>query len=177
MSALKARLFFALWPTEETRAQFSEWVRMLDSAIDGRATRVESLHLTLVFLGDVALDRLDALKSVAEKIDTRRFELAFTLPGYWRHNRLVFAEPAETPQALKNLVAALEQDLRKLQFVFDERTYIPHMTLMRRARWQELRPEFKPIAWPVNDFVLVRSHQQIRGSQYEVLGRWQLAEG
>jgi RNA 2',3'-cyclic 3'-phosphodiesterase len=178
MTAPKARLFFALWPDEHTRAEFNEWLRLLGSAIEGRATRPESLHLTLVFLGDVELDRLDALNSIARKMEADRFELAFDAPEYWRHNRIVHAAAVKTPEALKNLVAVLERELREATFSFDQRTYIPHMTLMRRARWRELKLKFGRVKWPVNDFALVRSNQQAQGSQgsrYEVLGKWQLS--
>ncbi|MGH8771940.1 MAG: RNA 2',3'-cyclic phosphodiesterase [Burkholderiales bacterium] len=175
MTAPKARLFFALWPDERTRAEFNEWLRLLGSAIEGRATRPESLHLTIVFLGDVELDRLDALNSIARKMEGDRFELAFDAAEYWRHNRIVHAIPVEAPEALKNLVAVLERELREAGFSFDQRTYIPHMTLMRRARWRELKLKFGRVNWPVNDFALVRSHSQARGSQYEVLGKWQLS--
>ncbi|MGH8727137.1 MAG: RNA 2',3'-cyclic phosphodiesterase [Burkholderiales bacterium] len=175
MTASKARLFFALWPDEHTRAEFNEWIRLLGSAIEGRVTKLESLHLTLIFLGDVEVDRLDALNSIARKMEVDRFELAFDAPEYWRHNRIVHATSVETPEALKNLVAVLERELREAGFSFDQRTYIPHMTLMRRARWRELKLKFARVNWPVHDFALIRSHQQIRGSRYEVLGKWQLS--
>ena len=177
MTAPKARLFFALWPDEHTRAEFNEWLRLLGSAIEGRATRPGSLHLTLVFLGDVELDRLDALNSIARKVEADGFELVFDAPEYWRHNRIVHAAPVETPEALKNLVAVLARELREAGFSFDQRTYIPHMTLMRRARWRELKLKFGRVNWPVNDFALVRSDQQAQGSRYEALGKWQLTEG
>lgn len=169
-----ARLFFALWPDQEVRAEFAEWSRLLASTVDGRPVKIESLHLTLVFLGDVALDRLDILQAIANKIAVPRFDLAFSAPGHWRHNRIVFAAPEATPQALTDLVATLEQDLRKAGFAFDQRAYVPHMTMMRRARWREFKPEFKRIAWTVNDFALVRSHQP--GSNYEAIGKWQLGQ-
>jgi RNA 2',3'-cyclic 3'-phosphodiesterase len=172
----KARMFFALWPDEQTRAGFAQWLHVLGSAIEGSVTRQESLHLTLVFLGDVELDRLGALNSIAEKMDAPGFELSFNSPHYWRHNRIVHAVPVATPIALSFLVATLERELRDGGFPFDERTYVPHMTLMRRARWRRPDSEFPRIDWLVSDFTLVCSHQQPRGSRYEVIGRWQLAE-
>jgi 2'-5' RNA ligase len=173
MSA-KARLFFALWPDEGVRAAFSEWLRVLDGQIDGRLTRPESLHVTLVFLGDQELSRIDSLNHIAGEIDARSFELAFDAPRYWAHNRIAHAVPLETPEALVSLVTALEQRLHDAGFRFEERAYIPHATLMRRARWKKADLKFGRVNWLVNDFALVRSHPGPTGSSYEVLGRWKL---
>jgi 2'-5' RNA ligase len=170
----KARMFFALWPDEQTRAGFSRWLHLLGSAIEGSATRHESLHLTLVFLGDVELDRLAALNSIAGSVDSSSFELAFDAPRYWRHNRIVHAAPVATPIALRDLVSTLEGDLRDAGFRFEQRRYLPHMTLIRRARWRNVDWAFPRIEWLVSDFALVRSRPEPRGSRYEVIGRWQL---
>ena len=48
-----ARVFFALWPTAAERAQLAAWQAPLKRLCGGRAMRGETLHNTLVFIGDV----------------------------------------------------------------------------------------------------------------------------
>ena len=50
---LTARVFFALWPTAAERGQLSVWQAPLKRLCGGRAMRGETLHNTLVFIGDV----------------------------------------------------------------------------------------------------------------------------
>jgi 2'-5' RNA ligase len=60
-------------------------------------------------------------------------------------------------------------------FSFDERPYAPHLTLLRKARWDLPPSPLKNIYWVINEFVLVRSNRTENGSEYEVIGRWPLS--
>ena len=174
-SLATARVFFSLWPDERVRKQFMQWAKLLHETCDGSITRPNNLHITLAFLGNVASSRLDELKLLAAKLGGSAFSLNFTAPGYWRHNRIAWAAPDETPQVLSDLVAAIEQSLQKSGFSFDERPYAPHLTLLRKARWDPPLLPLKSIKWVINEFVLVRSNRTESGSEYEVIGRWPLS--
>ena len=56
-----ARLFFALWPDNEVRRTLDQAGRQLHAACGGRRMRAPNVHLTLVFLGNVEIARLDEL--------------------------------------------------------------------------------------------------------------------
>jgi len=170
-----ARVFFALWPDEAVRGQFMQWARLLHETCNGNITKPDNLHITLVFLGNVAVSRLDELKVLASKLVGNPFSLCFTAPGCWRHNQIVWAAPEQIPQYLINLVKALECSLQSAGFSFDERPYAPHLTLLRKARWDPPRHAPKQINWEINEFVLVHSNRAQSGSQYEVIGRWPLS--
>ena len=174
-SLATARVFFALWPDEMVNEQFMQWANLLHETCGGSITRPGNLHITLAFLGNVANSRLDELKLLAAKIGGSAFKLSFTAPGYWRHNRIVWAAPDETPQVLSDLVKALERSLQIVGFSFDERPYAPHLTLLRKARWDPPARTLKSINWAINEFVLVRSYQTERGAEYKVIGRWPLS--
>lgn len=174
-SLATARVFFALWPDEAVREQFMQWANLLHETCGGSITRPGNLHITLAFLGNVAVSRLDELKLLAAKLGGFAFSLSFTAPGYWRHNRIAWAAPDETPRALSDLVKALERSLQIVGFSFDERPYAPHLTLMRNARWDPPPRTLKHINWEISEFVLVRSYQTERGAEYEVIGRWPLS--
>ena len=174
-SLATARVFFALWPDEAVREQFMQWANLLHETCGGSITRPGNLHITLAFLGNVAISGLDELKLLAAKVGGSAFNLRFTAPGYWRHNRIVWAAPDETPQVLSDLVKALERSVQIVGFSFDERPYAPHLTLMRNARWDPPPRTLKYINWEISEFVLVRSYQTERGAEYEIIGRWPLS--
>lgn len=139
----------------------------------GRVMRRDNLHLTLVFLGSVAREKIPALETLARQLHGDAFALSFGATGYWRRNRIVYAAPQATTAQLRALVTALEQALTNAQFAFDQRPYVPHMTLIRDAR---APATLLPLAfdWPVADFALIESAHEARGIAYRVLARWAL---
>jgi 2'-5' RNA ligase len=180
------RVFFAIWPDEAAQKRLAELAERLEAVCDGRKARVENIHLTLVFLGEVSVDRLDALCQVANKVrdaGVQTFDFAIEEVHYWKHNRIAYAGAAKVPQGLLDLVNALQSALFAAGFAFDRQAYVPHITLVRKARCPapsiELRtglPELaQPIVWPVREWVLVKSGQASGRSGYTPIGRWPLA--
>lgn len=171
------RLFFALWPNDAGRAALAAWQPALHKLCGGREMRADTLHTTLVFLGEVAEHRLEALQLAAQETGFRGFELNLSKARYWGHNHIVYAEPETIPVQLAGLVSGLEQNLRRHRFHFDHRPYKPHITLLRKARWsdQEL-PPMPAVSWQIEDFVLVRSLGDEQGARYEVLVRFGAAK-
>src|SRR5674476_632846 len=53
----KAKVFFALWPTAAERGQLAAWQKPLQHLCGGRDMHGETLHNTLVFIGDVEQSR------------------------------------------------------------------------------------------------------------------------
>ena len=168
-----ARVFFALWPDDRVRDALHFHAQELHRSCAGRAMRRENLHLTLVFIGDVAAGRLDDLTSVADAISATPFEFVLDQTGYWRHNRIVWASPLTVPEPLRALVTGIEGGLKQAGFEFDQRPYAPHITLLRDARAPAILPPLD-LHWPVRDFVLVESARVARGAEYRVLARWPL---
>jgi len=171
----KLRLFFAFWPTATERAAMAEWQLPLRELCGGRLMREDTLHATLVFLGDVAEHRLQALCLAAQEVTNTGFELILTSAHYWGHNHIVYAAPAVVPPHLAELVGELERRLRKHHFHFEARPYKPHVTLLRNAQWSDAHlPPMKPVRWQVDDFVLVQSLHDEQGAKYEVLANFPL---
>lgn len=169
------RVFFALWPGETERAALAAWQPPLRKLCGGRMMLADNLHNTLVFLGNVAEHRLEALKLAAQEVQGERFELRVDRARYWGHNHIVYAAPQEVPPPLAQLVSDLELCLAQHRFRFDRRDYKPHVTLLRHAKWSdEPLPEMPAVRWPVRDFVLVQSPQQEGDRRYRVLARFPL---
>ena len=169
-----ARLFFALWLDAAPRAALGRLAQKLQPQCGGRAVPNRNIHLTLVFLGDVEAGRIPDLCALAEKIVAPGFELAIDTVNYWRHNRIVWAAPQECPAALQALVAGLERALKGGGVRFDQRPYLPHITLLRAARHAPTMQTVDAIRWRVVDFVLVQSLSYDRTTAYEVMQRWPL---
>jgi 2'-5' RNA ligase len=168
------RLFFALWPDAATQESFDRAGQAMHRKCGGKRTRRENIHLTLVFLGDVDAGRVDAVRNVAARVAVPAFGLSFDRLGWWRRNQIAWSAPADAPRPLFDLVSALQAGLAPQGFKTEDRPYLPHLTLLRRAHCKETHFDAAPIAWPVREFVLVSSVLSENGSAYEIIGRWEL---
>lgn len=170
------RLFFALWPSAAERTALAAWQPTLQHTCGGRAMRAEGLHATLVFLGEVESDRLEALQLAAQEVRAPALTLLLDVAHYWGHNHIVFAAPAHAPPALLQLVDSLEQSLQRHHFRFDARSFKAHITLLRKAQWSDAPlPAMPAVPWQVRDFALVQSLGDEQGVRYEVLARFPLS--
>lgn len=169
----KTQLFFAAWPAPEIQEALRGVAQRAQRECGGQATPVHNIHLTLVFLGPVPHDRMTELETLAEKVSGQRFDLAVDRLDYWQHNRIAWAGVEQCPEALRALVGQLEKTLGAAGFRLDPRPYVPHITLLREAR-APAQNQMPPIAWPVEEFVLVESVQLDQSRVYEVLHRWPL---
>ena len=148
------RLFFALWPPPETAQALARWAL----ALKGRPTAAEKIHLTLAFLGEADAAAAEAAGRAAS---APAFDLPIETAGYWRHNRIVWAGPTETPLLLQNLSNSLKTE---------SRPFAAHVTLLRQAPPPGPLPPLPAVRWPVREFALVKSDY----AAYETLVRFPL---
>ena len=176
MNAESMRVFFALWPDAAVKAELDAAAGKLHELRGGRRTQPDTLHLTLVFIGEIAVNRLPELFEAAEGITVPKFEVLFDQADCWRHNHVAHLAASQTPTALLELVKQLEARLDTAAIPFDRRPYVPHITLLRKADClpQMENPALAPIRWLARDFVLVRSSLRSGGALYEQMGRWPL---
>ena len=162
-----SRYFFAAWPPAATAAALEGWAKKLE----GRVTPAQKIHLTLAFLGPVAPDKaIDAARSTSGGAHALPVERA----QYWKHNRIVWAGPCETPAALAALVEALHGALRRAGYALEERPFAAHVTLLRSAPPPRELPPLPGVEWPVSELTLVRSAVSNKGSAYEIVERFPL---
>ncbi len=166
------RLFFALWPDDEVRAQLERWSRELHALCGGRATPTENLHVTLAFLGSVEEARVAEVERAAGEVTPRTVSLVLDQPGYWKHNRIAWAGASVVPPELDAFVAELRGALARSHVGFDAKGFVSHVTLLRDAREPKAMPALDPIPWKVDGFSLVQSVTLPRGSRYEIRRSW-----
>ncbi len=169
-----ARLFFALWPGDTVRAALARLARTVHKQCGGRIMLERNIHLTLLFLGNVSIERIADLHALAGTVEAPPFDWMVDTLNYWRHNRIVWAGAAQCPAALHKLVAELTQRVRSAGFRCEDREYVPHITLLRDARRGPATPTAGQVAWDAGDFVLVQSLRRDGATVYEVVGRWPL---
>jgi len=163
-----SRVFFALWPSVAESAALNRWQTTLRCG--GRVMRPDSLHTTLLFLGNVDVARLEALTLAAEEISADDFDLCFDEVRYWQHNHIVYAAPDVIPEKLQQLVKSLARQLSLHDFQFEQREYQPHVTLLRNAQPCPL-PKVPQVVWTVREFVLVQS----KSGEYRALAHFPLS--
>jgi len=167
------RLFFALWPDAAVRGALAAWATALQRVCGGRPTRSNNLHMTLAFLGDTALARVEELKRIAGDVTPRGFELLVDQPGYWKHNRIAWAGASGDPSALTEMVVDLRAALQAAKFRFDAKPFVSHVTLLRKAHAPAKMPALTPIVWRGSGFALIRSAPGPNGTEYTVEAEWQ----
>ena len=172
------RVFFAIWPKDEAWRQLCDLSEKLELVCGGRRTRAESIHLTLIFLGEMETSQLDALCLAANTVKGRAFNFIVEGVRYWKFNRVVYAGTGEVPLELFDLVDSLQDTLSANGFSFDHRAFTPHITLVRKVQRYVLPKPLislvEPIVWPVSEWILVKSEQASDRSVYTPIGRWPL---
>jgi RNA 2',3'-cyclic 3'-phosphodiesterase len=171
------RLFFALWPSDEFRAELEAATLSLARASGGRLIPPRNFHVTLLFLGEISNQKFPAIQQAAEGMaGSPAFALDFDTVESWGRRLLSLTLSAPSPAAIvlaEELRASLRGELKQL----DERPYLPHITLARDLP-RGLQPQkIKPLRQQVNDFALVESVRDAGGSHYSVLERWPLQLG
>ena len=173
------RVFFALWPPADVAAALDQIARNEAGIHGGRATRQETIHLTLAFLGEVAEARMPTLIDAAQSVRCSRFTLTLDQLGYWTGPHVRWAGCQHPHQGLLALVRELHTALLQANFAVDRvhEAFLPHVTLVRRltpgAAQRALTP---PLLWPCHEFVLLCSRPAVHGSDYADLARFPLAD-
>lgn len=168
-----ARLFFALWPDDETRdqlyqvaSQFSdEPVRLVDKS---------NLHMTLAFLGEVSEHVQKEVTRDAASIKAKPFTLTLTRVGWWEKPRIAWLGPEQLPPPLLELVETIAAILKPHGIKPDKRRYKPHVTIARKVKQNIVADNRFSINWTINRFALVISEHGNNGIQYRVHNTWSL---
>lgn len=176
------RVFCAVELPDVVRARLEDHVSRLRKEVPEVAaswTRVENIHLTLKFFGNVAVDRIQRISEAAERAVKQFsvFQIGVGETG-------VFPRPSR-PQVLWIGVSDPSRKLTVLQerfenecaadgFAKEDRAYRPHLTIARlrkpegarRLADAHLQMRFPPIEMAVKELVVFRSELSPKGSKY-----------
>lgn len=143
--AVRAFIAILLEPViVEQIVRFQE--RLREMGVSGNFTACDNLHLTLAFLGEVHSQEAVVAMRMAEE---KPFSIVLERGGCFakRGGNIVWIGVREN-DALMHLQAQLCKRLRFSGFHLEERPYVPHITLARKAK---LPSGWNPDAvdWPV----------------------------
>ena len=108
--------------------------------VEGNYTRPENLHLTLAFIGDYP--NPDTVLEAMEDLRFQPFDLE--LKGLGSFGELWWAG-LEGSENLEALARQLRRTLAEAAIPFDRKSFRPHVTLIRQARYRN-DPRFDSIA-------------------------------
>lgn len=181
------RLFLAVDPSPECIGLLKQTIdRLRPMAPRARWAHADKLHVTLVFLGDIATSNLPLVTDAAQTIAARHdpFALRFAAGGMFgtkKRARVLWAGIEGDLPALsamqKNLADTLEQSVG---YTPEHRVYSPHVTLARGAdpRGDEkLAQCVDELALQtfgetmIRELVLYRSETAAQGAKYTALLR------
>ena len=173
MSQATQRLFFALWPDASLQKDLHSYAQRTCGSCGGRIVAKDKIHLTLVFLGSLPLERIDELRAIGASLRADRFRLDLAKAGCWKRSQVGWVAPENVPASLDLLVAQLRDLLSGACIPVDDKPFRPHVTLVRKAKCNvEAAPPGMRLAWSVDRFVLVRSRTLQTGSVYAKIDEW-----
>ena len=168
--AERERLFFALFPTAVVRRAIEGIQQRY--LFEARPVMAEHFHITLAFLGEQPVDRLDALRTLADSMQLPACSLRLDRMGSFARSAVGFLAPSDLPPELQVFRGILVERLDECGFAMDRKPWRPHLTLYRKMRKPCARIPIESVDWPVRTFSLVSSRLEKTGPVYQGLGRW-----
>ena len=184
------RVFCAVELPGTLKARADEYQRFLREAQAGvRASweRPENLHLTLKFLGEIELPRVETLTRAAERAaeGLRPFDLSVAGTGTFPPRgvpRVLWLGVEDPSGGFARLHARLEDECAREGFPREQRAFRPHLTLARlRSRDGAERlgalhheTQFEAQTFTVSELVVMRSELLPGGARHTPIGRHKL---
>lgn len=163
------RLFFALWPDSRQRDRMRDFISPVAREVEGRAVDRRNWHVTLAFIGEFPEARIGELHEIRERIEVEPFRLRFDRLEYWARPRIAAVVAPTVPVELARLVEALNLRLQAAGIETEDRTYRPHVTVVRKARPFETQRLAQPGVTEWGGFELVESVSDSDGVTYRPL--------
>jgi len=137
------RTFIAIELDQELKATLADIQTRLRSVVPPRAVRwvqLEGIHLTLKFLGDTPLDKVEQVKSALAQAAEEIPAFTVTVGGVGcfpdvRRPRVVWVGVQEPSGSLAHLWRAVESHVAPLGYPTEKRPFSPHLTLGRVQRY------------------------------------------
>jgi 2'-5' RNA ligase len=138
-----------------------------------------NIHLTIKFLGDVSASKMEAIRLAVERAASpiNRFEIEVGVAGCFpspRSPRVLWVGLTRLPDSLKQLRAAIEDELARGGFPRETKRFSPHLTIGRvrdpkgagRIAEDLIARGFEPEAFQAREVIVMRSDLTPRGSIY-----------
>ncbi|MPL95181.1 RNA 2',3'-cyclic phosphodiesterase [bioreactor metagenome] len=143
---LRMRLFIAINFSGEVKQKLVELQEGLrENSLGGNFSTYENLHLTLVFLGEVAASRVGAVRKAMDNAAFSPFRLSIRGVGsFSRNGGDILWAGIDAGRSLTGLQSRLSSQIALAGFELEKRNFKPHLTLAREVR---LRADFDRAAF------------------------------
>jgi len=160
------RLFIAILFSPQTVSKLQVLQDELRSQSSrGRFSPRQNLHMTLAFLGDV--DDASHTKAAMDSVNWQPFDLEVNHVAHGRrHQRNLWLARVVPNPSLINLQRSLGDELKGHGVDFDERGFLPHITLARDVETNIEPWSTPPFGGTVTHIHLMRSDQVSGGTAY-----------
>jgi len=185
------RVFIAIELPGNVRARLAEHIKSLrDSIRDVRASwsREDNLHLTLKFLGEIPIARVEELSAAASIAATKvePFEIVVEGCGSFPPRgqpRVLWIGIDDPSEKLSELHRALEDECAKAGFTHEPRPFQPHLTIARLRQPQgsrQLAARHKEIGFAAetvrgSELSVIRSELRSEGARHTTISRHALS--
>jgi len=154
------RLFFALWPSDRQRNQLRDIISPVAKLVEGISVHRGSWHVTLAYIGEFPEDRIPELQLATSTIAVEPFRLHFNRVEFWPRTKVAVLAAVTVPPEMERLIASLNSVLADFDVRPEDRTYRPHITVVKRARTFETQRLAQAGVTEWSDFDLIESISQ-----------------
>ena len=186
------RIFCAVELPSDVRARLERHVGQLRADVPDAAaswTRVENIHLTLKFFGNVVLDRIPNISAASSRAAKHfsSFEISVGSTGVFpkpSRAQVLWIGVNDLSGKLSELHKQLEKEFASEGFQKEDRAFRPHLTIARIRRPEgarrlaeaHLQMEFKSHEIKLTELIVFRSELSPHGSKYTPIYRHYLKD-
>ncbi|MEW8973852.1 MAG: RNA 2',3'-cyclic phosphodiesterase [Tissierellaceae bacterium] len=133
------RLFIAINFEEEVKDKIEDVIdEVRIYSTQGRFTSREHMHLTLEFLGEIPINRVETIKSVMDRLKYKEFKMDIQDIGLFkRAGGDIYWIGIENNDSLLEVQYILHEGLIREGFKLESRPYKPHITIGRKVMMKE----------------------------------------
>ena len=186
-------MFCAVELPELVRTRIEKHIERVRAAIPEAQpswTRVNNIHLTLKFFGNVEPTRIDSITDALSRAveSVLPFKVSIGDAGAFPNNRqprVLWIGVNDSSGQLKQLHESIDNECAGKGFEKEARVYRPHLTIARIRKSEGARAlaeanqkfGFEATEMPVGEVLLFRSELSSKGSKYTVVSRHELSLG
>ena len=185
------RIFCAAELPDQVRARLQEHIQRLCKDVPEVAaswSRVENIHLTLKFFGNVELDKLPTISAAASRTvkDFSAFQISIGKTGVFpRPSRaqVLWIGVSDPSGKLSALQQRFEDECAAEGFAKEDRAFRPHLTMARirkpegarRLADAHLSIRFESVPVKLTELIIFRSELSSKGSKYTPISKHELS--
>jgi RNA 2',3'-cyclic 3'-phosphodiesterase len=184
------RVFCAIEiPTEVRRSVLAHADRLRERAptVQASWTRMDNIHLTLKFFGNVEPEKISKISKAADEVARRFSPITIRVEGcgaFPKHGppRVLWIGLNDPSGQLVNLQTEFERECAREGFAKEERAFHPHLTVARLRTPQGARSlaeihretSFDTAEFSVTALTIFRSELSSKGSRYSMISTYAL---